>query len=153
MKRKILVTGGGGYIGSVSCYLLLNKGYEVVVLDNFSTGYKSPLKLLEKKFGKKFIRIYEVDLKESLDKIFEKEKNIDAVVHYAATCSVNESMVYPQKYFSNNVCGSQNLLVNMLKYGITNLVFSSTCEVYGEAEYVPVDESHPFNSLTSYGIS
>ncbi len=153
MKRKILVTGGGGYIGSVSCYLLLTKGYEVVVLDNFSTGYKKPLELLEKKFGKKKIRLYEIDLKESLDEIFGKEKNIDAVIHYAATCSVNESMENPQKYFSNNVCGSQNLISSLLKYKINNFVFSSTCAVYGEAQYSPVDEKHPTNPTNTYGES
>lgn len=153
MKAKILVTGGGGYIGSVATYLLLNKGYEVVVIDNFSTGYRQPLRLFEKKYGNKKFRFYDFDLTKPLGELFSKEKGFDAVLHYAAACSVNESMENPQKYFSNNVCGSQNLLVSLLKFGINNVVFSSTCETYGEVEYMPVDEEHPINTQTPYGIS
>ncbi|HLE48805.1 MAG TPA: UDP-glucose 4-epimerase GalE [Patescibacteria group bacterium] len=152
--KKVLVTGGGGYIGSVSCYLLLQKGYTVVVIDNFTTGHRQPLEFLKSKFGSK-ITYYDADLKDpvSLKKVFSKEKNVDAVLHYAASCLVNESMENPQKYFENNVVGSHNLLTALLEAGIKNLVFSSTCEVYGEAKYVPVDENHPINSGTPYGIS
>ena len=85
--------------------------------------------------------------------VFDKEKDIDAVLHYAASCLVNESMESPQKYFQNNVVGSHNLLTEILIRGIKNFVFSSTCEVYGEAEYIPVDEKHPVNSGTPYGTS
>ena len=150
--KKILVTGGGGYIGSVATYLLLQKGYEVVVIDNFSTGYEEPLKKFKNKFKSKF-RYYDADLKKPLDPIFKKEKGIDAVLHYAAHCLVNESMENPQKYFSNNVCGSQNLLSTILKYDIKKIVFSSTCAVYGEAKYVPIDEKHPTNPSNPYGES
>jgi len=153
MKKKILVTGGAGYIGSIATYLLLQKGYEVVVIDNLTTGHQEPLDFFEKKFGSKKFRYYKADLRESLNKIFKKEKNIDAVLHYAASCLVNESMENPQKYFSNNVCGTQNLLVTLLKYNIKNIVFSSTCAVYGETEYVPVDEKHPTNPANPYGLS
>lgn len=151
--KKILVTGGGGYIGSVSTYLLLRKGYEVVVLDNFTTGYKDPLNFFEKKYGKKSFRFYDVDLIRPLDFIFEKEKEIDAVIHYAASCEVNESMDNPQKYFTNNVCATQNLLSSFLKFNVSKLVFSSTCAVYGEAKYVPVDEDHPIDPSNPYGES
>lgn len=153
MKKKILVTGGGGYIGSVATYLLLGRGYEVVVVDNFSTGYEEPLKLFQKKFGKKKIRYYKKDLTKSLDAFFQKEKRIKAVLHYAASCSVNESMENPQKYFSNNVCGTNNLLDAMHKYNIKNIIFSSTCAVYGETQYNPVDEKHPPNPVNPYGLS
>jgi UDP-glucose 4-epimerase len=153
MKRKILVTGGAGYIGSIATYLLLKKGYEVVVLDNFSTGYEAPLKFFQKEFGKKKFRYYKKDLRKSLTSVFKKEKDIDAVLHYAASCEVNESMENPQKYFSNNICGSQNLLASILKYGVKNIVFSSTCAVYGETQYVPVDEKHPTNPVNPYGVS
>ncbi|OGM60038.1 UDP-glucose 4-epimerase GalE [Candidatus Woesebacteria bacterium RIFCSPLOWO2_01_FULL_39_10] len=151
--KKILVTGGGGYIGSVATYLLLQNDFEVVVIDNFSTGHRKPLEFLESRFGKKKLRFYEADLKKSLGSIFKKEKGIDACIHYAASCSVNESMQVPEKYFSNNVCGSLNLISTLVRLGVCNIVFSSTCAVYGEAEYVPVDEKHPKNPANPYGAS
>ena len=88
-SNKILVTGGGGYIGSVATYLLLKKGYEVAVIDNFSTGYEEPLKFFKSKFENKF-KYYNTDLNTDLKRIFKKEKAIDAVLHYAASCLVNE---------------------------------------------------------------
>lgn len=153
MSKKILVTGAGGYIGSIATYLFLQKGYEVITIDNYCTGYKKPLEVLQEKFGQDKLRCYEIDIKNNLDSIFEKEKNIDAVVHYAASCQVDESMKNPEKYFSNNVGGSQNLLSAIIKFGIKNFVFSSTCAVYGEAEYVPVDEKHKTNPKNPYGES
>lgn len=150
--KKILVTGGGGYIGTVATYMLLQKGYEVVVIDNFSRGYEEPLGFFSKRFKNKF-KYYKSDLKESLDGIFKNEKKFDAVVHYAAFCSVNESMENPEMYFSNNVCGTQRLLSTMLKFDVKKLVFSSTCAVYGETSYVPVDEKHPTNPTNPYGAS
>lgn len=153
VRKKILVTGAGGYIGSVATDLFLQHGFEVVALDNFSTGFSRPLKLLQKKFSKSRLRYYQLDLNGDLDSLFEKEKGIGAVVHYAACCLVDESMKNPQKYFSNNVWGSQNLLSSILKHKIKRVVFSSTCAVYGEAQYVPVDEAHPENPSNPYGQS
>ena len=152
-KEKILVTGAGGYIGSVATYLLLQKGYSVVALDNFITGYKQPLELLQAKFGQDKLKIYELDLNKNLDQLFEQEKDIQAVLHYAAHCLVDESMKQPAKYFQNNVGGSSNLLAHLVKHNIKNLVFSSTCAVYGEAQYVPVDEKHPTIPENPYGES
>ena len=149
---KILITGAGGYIGSVVAYLLLQKGYEVVALDNFSTGFHGPLDLMKEKFGDK-IRYYETDLASDLSPIFEKETGISAVLHYAASCSVNESMENPQKYFSNNTCATQNFLSYVLKHDIKNIVFSSTCAVYGEAQRIPIDETHETNPTSPYGES
>lgn len=149
---KILITGCGGYIGSVSTDLFLSKGHEVVGIDNFQTGYKEPLELLQKKYPNKF-RYYEVDLKKDLSSIFEKEKNIDAVIHYAASCLVDESVRDPGKYFVNNVAVTSNLLATMDKYSIKNIIFSSTCAVYGEVEYFPIDEKHPLKPTTPYGAS
>jgi len=149
---KILITGCGGYIGSVAADLFLSHGYEVVGLDNFQTGYKGPLELLQKKYSGKF-RYFEADLKNDLFPIFEKETDISAVVHYAASCVVDESMKDPFKYFYNNVSGTANLLSTMDKFGIKNIIFSSTCAVYGEAEYYPIDEKHPLNPTTPYGAS
>jgi UDP-glucose 4-epimerase len=150
--KKILVTGGAGYIGSIAAYLLLQKGYEVVVIDNLSTGYEAPLKLFKSKYKDKF-KFYKADLLEDLEEIFNKEKKINAVFHYAAHCLVNESMERPEKYFTNNVCGSQNLLSTMLKNNVKNLIFSSTCAVYGDAQYTPLDEKHPTNPVNPYGLS
>ncbi len=153
MSKKILITGAGGYIGSISTQLMLQNGYEVVALDNFTTGYKAPLDLLQKKFGENKLRYYNADLRSDLTNIFEKEKGLAAVLHYAACCDVNESMENPQKYFSNNTCGSSHLLETILKFGINKIVFSSTCAVYGEADYVPVDEKHPTRPANPYGES
>lgn len=151
--KKILITGAGGYIGSVATYLFLQKGYEVVALDNFSTGYQQPLELLKKIFGEKKLRFYKVDLKNDFSPILKKEKNIEVVVHYAASCLVDESMKNPYKYFHNNVLGTLNLLETMKNFDIKKIVFSSTCAVYGETKYVPVDEKHPLSPINPYGQS
>lgn len=151
--KKILVTGAGGYIGSIATDLFLQDGLEVVALDNFSTGYRQPLELLQKKFDSQKLRFYAIDLTSQLDEIFAKEARIEAVVHYGACCSVDESMKNPQKYFSNNVCGSQNLLQTMSKFNVRKIVFSSTCAVYGEAKYLPVDEEHSTKPTNPYGES
>jgi UDP-glucose 4-epimerase len=153
MNKKILITGAGGYIGSVSAYLFLQKGYQVAAIDNFSTGYEEPLKLLQDKFGIEKFRYYKANLQDDLSPIFDKETDIAAVVHYAASCFVDESMKNPGKYFTNNIGGSTNLMETMLEYGAKRLVFSSTCAVYGEAQYVPVDEVHPTVPLNPYGES
>ncbi len=153
MNKKILITGGGGYIGSVAVNLFLNKGFEVVVIDNFSRGFRDPLDLLQKKFGQEKLRYYDIDLSGDIDSVLEKEKDIQAVVHYGALCSVNESMEKPEIYFSNNTGGSLNLLKSMLKFGIDKIVFSSTCAVYGEANYMPIDEKHPTSPTNPYGES
>lgn len=157
-KTKILITGAGGYIGSVATYLFLQKGYQVVAIDNFSTGYKQPLELLQKKFGREKLSIYQADLKSDLTSIFKNESKtnnppFDVVVHYAASCVVDESMKNPEKYFENNVVGSFNLLKTMVNFKVNKIVFSSTCAVYGEAQYVPVDENHPTIPKNPYGES
>lgn len=152
-KHKILVTGAGGYIGSVATYLLLQNGYKVVALDNYNTGYRDPLSLMQKKFGKDKLSIYELDLKNDLSSLFDNEVNIEAVLHYAAHCLVDESVKDPAKYFSNNICGTENLLSSLFKNNIDKIVFSSTCAVYGNALYVPVDEKHPTNPDSPYGES
>jgi len=149
--KKILVTGCAGYIGSVATDLFLNNGYAVVGVDNFQTGYRQPIEILKKKYSD-FV-FYEKDLREDLSFVFKKEKDIKAVVHYAASCMVDESMKNPQKYFLNNVLGSLNLLNTMIQFNVKRIVFSSTCAVYGETEYTPVDENHPTNPVNPYGES
>lgn len=152
MTHKILVTGAGGYIGSVATYLFLQQGFEVVALDNFCTGYRQPLEFFKQRFGDRF-RYYELDLKNGPDEVFSKEQNIEAVVHYAASCLVDESMKHPEKYFSNNVGGTNKLLASMMKAGVKKVVFSSTCAVYGDAKVMPINESTPLAPTTPYGAS
>jgi len=151
MGKKILITGCAGYIGSVATDLFLKNGYTVVGIDNFQTGYRQVIDFLKDKYSN-FV-FYEKDLRDDLSDVFEKEKNIVAVVHYAASCMVDESMKDPQKYFSNNVFGAMNLLNTMIKFDVKKIVFSSTCAVYGETQYTPVDESHPTNPVNPYGES
>lgn len=148
--KKILITGAGGYIGSVATYLFLQKGYEVVALDDFSTGFRQPLERLEKKFGQEKFRFYKKDLASDLSPFFKIESGIEAVIHYASPCSVDESMREPQKYFKTVTIGI-NLLNTMLEYGIKKIVFSSTCAVYGEVQRVPIDEDHPTSPVNPYG--
>jgi UDP-glucose 4-epimerase len=152
LPHNVLVTGAGGYIGSIATYLLLQKGIKVCAVDNFVTGHKGPFLFFEEKFGKDAFHWYERDLHEDLHDVFEKEKP-EAVLHYAASCSVDESMKDPGKYFYNNVCGTNNLLDTMVKHDVKKLVFSSTCAVYGESQYMPMDENHPTNPLNPYGLS
>ncbi len=109
MKHTILVTGAGGYIGSVASYVFLQNGYKVIAVDNFTTGYRQPLEELQKKFGASMLTIYEADLR-TIASVFQKEKHVDMVVHYAASCLVDESVKNPYKYFENNVGGTNSLL-------------------------------------------
>ncbi|MCX6733004.1 MAG: UDP-glucose 4-epimerase GalE [Candidatus Roizmanbacteria bacterium] len=152
MKNTILVTGAGGYIGSVASYVFLQNGYKVIAVDNFTTGYKQPLEELQKKFGNSQLKVYETNLKQ-IASVFEQEKNIDMVVHYAASCLVDESVKNPFKYFDNNVGGTNSLLKAMTDANVLKLVFSSTCAVYGEAQYMPIDEKHPLAPSQPYGAS
>lgn len=143
MSKTILVTGAGGYIGSIASRFLLENGFNVVGVDNFSKGYKTPLLLLQEKFGKDKITWSEVDLvKDSLDDLFEKN-DIDVIMHFAGLCDVGESWKKPDLYFGNNVIGTQRLASSAIKNKVNKIIFSSTCAVYGDAKYIPIDENHP----------
>lgn len=150
----ILVTGGAGYIGSHAVKMLLDKGEEVLVVDNFSRGYRQVIEILQKKYGQEKLKLVEVDLRdgEALSKALSNFE-IKAVMHFAALCLVNESMEKPELYFENNVLGTLNLLKVIKDKKISKLVFSSTCAVYGESQYLPVDEKHPLNPTNPYGES
>lgn len=141
---SILVTGGAGYIGSHAVSGLIDKGYEVIIIDNLETGFKEAVHK-----GAKF---YEGDIRDRkfLDDTFSQE-NIEGVMHFAANSLVGESMENPLKYFDNNVHGTQVLLEQMVKHAIQNIVFSSTAATYGEPEYTPIDEQHPTNPINAYG--
>ena len=147
--RKILVTGGAGYIGSHCVLALLENGYEVVIFDNLSTGHIETVEKL-KKYG--HVDFVKGDLQNLSDikSLFNLYKT-DAVIHFAAFSQVGESVKNPQKYYMNNVCGTLNLLSAMLEAGVKKIVFSSTAATYGEPEYIPIDEKHPQNPINPYG--
>ena len=151
---KILITGGAGYIGSHAVKLMLEKGNKVVVVDNLYRGYIEAVKTLQKKFGEGNLVFYKADLRnyQKINEILKTEKP-DAIMHFAALCLVNESMEKAEDYFENNVYGSLNLLKAMVANKINNIVFSSTCAVYGESQYLPVDEKHPLIPTNPYGES
>lgn len=147
----VLVTGGAGYIGSHAVKRLLKEGRSVLVIDNFSRGFYEPLETLSR-YGE--LVVINADLRdvESLDKVFSTYP-IEAVFHFAALCSVDESVEKPDLYFENNVGGTKNLLEAMSRHHVSRLIFSSTCAVYGTAQYLPIDELHPTAPSNPYGAS
>ena len=148
---SILVTGGAGYIGSHACVELLNSGFEVVVVDNLSNSNEEALKRVEEITGKS-IKFYKEDLLngEALEEIFTKEK-IDAVMHFAGLKAVGESVAQPLRYYHNNITGTLILCEVMNKYGVKNLVFSSSATVYGNPHKVPISEDFPLSATNPYG--
>lgn len=153
MKKKILVTGGAGYIGSHTVVALHEAGYEAVIVDNFSNSSKSVLQGLEEITGSS-PRLYELDCtdRQAMQQVFEKEGNIEGVIHFAAYKAVGESVNEPLKYYQNNLGSLLVLLELMEKNGVKNLVFSSSCTVYGQPEKLPVTESTPTQPASSpYG--
>ena len=143
---SILVIGGAGYIGSHNVHALVERGEDVVVLDNLVTGHRQAVH--------PNARFYEGDLRSAadLDRVFS-EQQIEAVMHFAAFSLVGESVVQPLKYFNNNVGGMQSLLEAMARHHVDRLVFSSTAAVYGEPERVPISEDDPKNPTNPYGES
>lgn len=151
LGKKVLVTGGAGYIGSHCVLALLEKGNEVVVFDNLSTGHKETIDRLSG-YGK--LDFVQGDLLNSADlKILFNKFEVESVVHFAAFSQVGESVKNPQKYYTNNVCGTLNLLSVMLENNVKKIVFSSTAATYGEPEYIPIDENHPQVPINPYGQS
>lgn len=151
---KILVTGGAGYIGSHTCVELLNEGFEVVVIDNFSNSKSSSLDAIKKITGKDF-KFYEIDYldKNALNKVFEENK-IDAVINFAGFKAVGESVQKPIEYYTNNISGALNLLDVMRKHNVKKFVFSSSATVYGNPEKIPLTEDCKIGGTTNpYGTS
>ncbi|MFR7674140.1 MAG: UDP-glucose 4-epimerase GalE [Clostridia bacterium] len=151
---KILVTGGNGYIGSHTCVELLNNGYEVVILDNFSNSKRENLSKIKQITGKDFT-FYEGNMidEDILDKIFTENK-IDAVIDFAAYKAVGESVEKPIEYYTNNVSTVLVLLSAMKKYNVKKLVFSSSATVYGDPEVLPITEDCKTGNTTNpYGTS
>lgn len=140
---RILVTGGAGYIGSHTAKLLAERGHEPVVIDNLSTGSREAVQWCPLIVG-------DVGDVELVRKIL-RDYQIEAVIHFAASIAVGESMENPRKYFRNNVVATLNLLEAMLAEDVRTLVYSSSCVVYGEPEYMPLDEQHPRAPINPYG--
>lgn len=147
----ILITGGAGYIGSHCALNFLRNGYEIVVFDNLANGHRETIDALQ---GQGVVEFIHGDLNNAadLEKVFTSF-SIDAVIHFAGFIEVAESVANPAKYYRNNVCGTLNLLDAMLAHDVQRIIFSSTCAVYGEPQYVPLDEKHPHKPLNAYGAS
>lgn len=143
--KRILVTGGAGYIGSNTTVQLLDAGYDVVVVDNLCRGHR---------YAVDPKRLHVLDLADTDGLIAAmKEKPCDAVIHFAAFSAVGESMKLPEIYFQNNVGGSLSLLTATLKTGVRNIVFSSTAAVYGMPAKMPIPETEERNPVNAYGES
>lgn len=151
--NKIIVTGGTGYIGSHTSVELINAGFEVVILDNLSNSNIKVLDGIKKITGIK-PEFHKVDLAETEEtrKVFLKLKNIAGIIHFAAYKAVGESVKHPLKYYKNNLNSLMNILENMKEFNIDNLIFSSSCTVYGQPEKLPVTEKSPIIKADSpYG--
>ncbi|BAX80306.1 UDP-glucose 4-epimerase GalE [Labilibaculum antarcticum] len=155
MKGKILVTGGTGYIGSHTTVELINKGYEVVIIDNLSNSKAGVIDSIEKISGTR-PKFYEMDLLDQvkLDGFFAENNDLQGIIHFAAAKAVGESVQIPLHYYRNNLVTMLNLLEGMKKYEIENFVFSSSCTVYGQPDELPVTENAPIKPAESpYGYT
>jgi len=150
---KILVTGGTGYIGSHTVVELQAKGYDVIIVDNLSNSHLSVLDNIEKISGirpefEKFDLADEIKIKD----FFKRNSDISGIIHFAASKAVGESVEKPLLYYRNNLFSLVNILQNMEEYGLKNIVFSSSCTVYGQPEKLPVAEDAPIQmALSPYG--
>ncbi len=142
---KVLVLGGAGYIGSHTVYHLIDNGYDVAIVDNLQTGHEWAVHPKA--------RFYKGDIRDRafMDSVFEKEENLDAVIHFAACSLVGESMVDPLKYYDNNLHGTEVMLESMVAHGVKNIVFSSTAATYGEPKNIPILETDPTVPTNTYG--
>lgn len=151
--KCILVTGGAGYIGTHTCIQLLDAGYQVVVLDNFSNSSPEALKRVEQLSGQKVDLITgDINDQQLLARLFSQYK-VDAVIHFAGLKAVGESVEQPLRYYHNNVTGTLSLCSAMQEAGVKNLVFSSSATVYGDPASLPINESFPTSATNPYGRS
>lgn len=152
---KILVTGGCGYIGSHTIVDLLENGFDVISLDDFSRSTNTALEGIEKITGKK-VKNYAVDLKnfDDTQAVFQEHTDIDGIIHFAAYKAVGESVQEPLRYYENNMFGLINLLKCVQEFGVPHFVFSSSCTVYGNPDAIPVTEATPTKKAESpYGAT
>ncbi|BDQ12338.1 UDP-glucose 4-epimerase GalE [Sediminibacterium sp. TEGAF015] len=152
---KILVTGGTGYIGSHTIVDLIENGFDVISIDNFSRSTTIALAGIEKITGKK-VKNYTVDLKnfDETQAVFQENPDINGIIHFAAYKAVGESVEEPLRYYENNMFGLINLLKCVQEFSVPNFVFSSSCTVYGNPDAIPVTESSPIKPAESpYGAT
>jgi len=144
MKKQILVTGGTGYIGSHTVVELINNGYDTLIIDNLSNSNIEVLDNIEKITGvRPVFEQFDLVDKEKLELFFTKHSNIEAIIHFAASKAVGESVQKPLLYYRNNLVSLINILDCQLKFGVNNIVFSSSCTVYGQPDKLPVTENTP----------
>lgn len=151
--KKILVTGGCGYIGSHTLVDLIDKGFDVVSIDNFSRSDKKMLEGVQQITGRKILN-YSIDLCdiEVLRNVFSENKDITGIIHFAAYKAVGESVEQPLRYFRNNLVSLINLLELTKEFNIPYFIFSSSCSVYGNVNQLPVDETVPLTEpISPYG--
>ena len=141
---KVLVTGGAGYIGSHVVLALCEEGNNVVVLDDLSTGNREAV-------DKRALFIQGSTLND--DDLSNGLNDVDAVIHLAAFKAAGESMIHPEKYSHNNITGTITLLNAMVKHGVNKFIFSSSSAVYGNPQYLPLDENHPLEPINYYGFT
>jgi UDP-glucose 4-epimerase len=150
---KVLVTGGLGYIGSHTAVTLLQHGYEIIIVDDLSNSQAGVLDGIEQITGQR-PRFYELDLcdADKVKQLFKKESDISSIIHFAASKAVGESVEKPLLYYKNNLLSLIHLLEQMNQRGINELVFSSSCTVYGQPDELPVTENSPTKPAESpYG--
>jgi UDP-glucose 4-epimerase len=153
MKKQVLVTGGSGYIGSHTAVELINEGFEVIIIDNLSNSQIEVLDGIEKITGVKpqFEQFDLTDFQKT-KLFFQKYPQLEAIIHFAASKAVGESVEKPTMYYRNNLTTLLNLLDNMVEYKVNNIVFSSSCTVYGQPDILPVTEKAPIKkALSPYG--
>jgi len=148
---KILVTGGAGYIGSHTCLALLGSGYEVTMVDNLSNSKVESVRRVEQLTGKK-MGFHQADLldRSDMNRVFAGDR-FEAVIHFAGLKAVGESVRIPLHYYNNNITGTIILCETMARYGVKNIVFSSSATVYGDPSSVPIREDFPVNPTNPYG--
>src|SRR5664280_97722 len=153
MKKKILITGGTGYIGSHTTVELIEEGFEAIIIDNLYNSEAEVVDRIYKITGvEPVLEVLDLCDREKLDTFIGKHKDISAVIHFAALKAVGESVTKPLEYYRNNLLSLVNLLEVMKRYRIPSLVFSSSCTVYGQPEKLPVTEQAPLQPATSpYG--
>ena len=152
-QPSVLVTGASGYIGSHTCVCLLQNGWHVIGIDNFSNSSPNVIRRIEQ-IAQRSMSFHRADIRDSsaLSELC-RQQNITAVIHFAGLKSVSESVSKPLDYFDNNVCGSVTLLRVLQQEGVRQLVFSSSATVYGEPNTVPVTEDAPTSATNPYGRS
>jgi len=153
MKKRIIVSGGTGYIGSHTAVELINEGYEVILIDNLYNSEKEVTGRIAEITGTTpELEIFDLCDREKLQDCFGRHRNIDAIIHFAAYKAVGESVNKPLEYYRNNLVSLINLLDSMRSFDIPSMVFSSSCTVYGQPEKLPVTEDAPIQPAVSpYG--